>query len=133
MLNKLCKLFALKFYVAKTSRGENYERFEDFQLCVSSKLQKRSAFGDHNQIYRAASLIYGNSCFATISSRPSRLLPNIAIRSGIFFMSHVRPILVAFALFSHDTHATISRDPEFQVGFRERSSLIPPIAIAGHL
>jgi len=57
---------------------------------------------------------------------------NTAIRFGIFFMSHVRPILAAFALFSHDTHAALSRDPEFQVGFRERSSP-PPIAITGHL
>jgi len=111
---------------------ENYKHFENFQPCVSSKLQKQSTFGDHVQISCGISYLYGNSCFAAISVRSGRLLRIPRYRFGIFFMSHVRPILAAFALFSHDTHAAVSRDPEFQVGFRERSSP-PSIAIAGHL
>lgn len=102
-----------------------------FQPCVSSKLQSKALISEITFRYRGISYLQKFllcNRFRTLEQAPA----NTAICFGIFFMSHVRPILAALALFSHDTHAAISRDPEFQVGFRERSSL-PPIAIMGHL
>lgn len=54
--------------------------------------------------------------FANVSARSCRL-PRIPRYISIFFASYVRPILAAFALFSRDSHAAVSRDPKFRRAF----------------
>lgn len=63
----------------------------------------------HIRISRGIPYLYGNSCFAISFPRSSKL-PRIPRYVSLFFASCVQPILAA--LFSRDSHATVSRDSE---------------------